>query len=217
MIARIELPAKLVETAAVVMLPHCTLDEAIAPVEVLIQEGLSVVSLAPGSRVTPSALRRVFGRRLLIGAHDLRTAEHASWAIAEDAAFVLTLGDDEQLSRALAEAAIPQCPNALTPTEVAGVWKKGETSAVQVVPAAVLGPGYPAQLRALVPGAALVARGADSLHEIEAWLSAGASAVCLGDRLIADAFRRGNLSGLRSRSRPIVEIVNATRSSSTSS
>lgn len=205
--ARIELPAKLIETRAVVLLPPCTLDEAVAPIEVLIQEGLSVVSLAPGSRLTPSMLRRTFGRRLLVGAHDLRTVEDAQWAIAEEAAFALTLGEDEHQRLELAAAGIPQFPNALTPTEAAAVWTREQTSAVQIVPAGVFGTGYPAQLAALVPDIVLVARGADLPHEVQAWLDAGAAAVCLGERLTVDAFRRGDLSALRSRITPIVEFT----------
>ncbi len=205
--ARIELPARLTEIKAVVLLPACTLDEAVAPIEVLIQEGLPIVSLPPDSRVAPLMLRRIFGRRLLVGAHDLRTGEDAQWAIAQETAFALTLDEDAGLRSELVEAEIPQFPNALTPTEVARVWNVPESSAVQVVPAGAFGTGYAAQLAALVPQARLVVRGADTRHEVEAWLRAGASAACLGDRLTSDAFRRGDLGALRSRVRPIVEIL----------
>ena len=105
---RVELPAGLVETRAIVLLPGCTLDEAVAPVEVLIEEGLPILSLSPGQRLTPSMLRRVFGRRLLVGTHDLRTPADAQWAVSEQAAFALALGDDDQLRSELAAAQIPQ-------------------------------------------------------------------------------------------------------------
>ncbi len=121
---RVELPAGLVETRAIVLLPGCTLDEAVAPVEVLIEEGLPILSLSPGQRLTPSMLRRVFGRRLLVGTHDLRTPADAQWAVSEQAAFALALGDDDQLRSELAAAQIPQCPAALTPTEIANAWKQ---------------------------------------------------------------------------------------------
>ena len=204
---RVELPAGLVETRAIVLLPGCTLDEAVAPVEVLIEEGLPILSLSPGQRLTPSMLRRVFGRRLLVGTHDLRTPADAQWAVSEQAAFALTLGDDDQLRSELAAAQIPQCPAALTPTEIANAWKQPDAAAVQVVPAGVLGTGYPAQLAALLPDIAVLARGAESVHEVKAWLGAGAVAVCLADRLIGDALHRGDLSALRSRARPIVEAT----------
>lgn len=113
---RVELPAGLVETRAIVLLPGCTLDEAVAPVEVLIEEGLPILSLSPGQRLTPSMLRRVFGRRLLVGTHDLRTPADAQWAVSEQAAFALTLGDDDQLRSELAAAQIPSArPRSLRP------------------------------------------------------------------------------------------------------
>ncbi len=167
---RVELPAGLVETRAIVLLPGCTLDEAVAPVEVLIEEGLPILSL-------------------------------------RQAAFALTLADDDQLRSELAAAQIPQCPAALTPTEIANAWKQPDAAAVQVVPAGVLGTSYPAQLAALLPDIAVLARGAESVHEVKAWLGAGAVAVCLADRLIGDALHRGDLSALRSRARPIVEAT----------
>lgn len=204
---RAELPEKLVQTKAVVLLPACTLDEAIAPVEVLIQEGLAIVSLPPESKLTPQQLRAAFGPRLLVGAHDVRTTADAQRAVTQQAAFALLLPSCEpEGCRVLAAAQIACLPPALTPTEVATVWQAG-AAGVQVVPASTFSTSYAAQLTALVPQALLVTRGADSSYDVKAWIDAGVVGVCLGERLLGDAFRRGDLGALRTRARPLVEAI----------
>lgn len=202
---RIEVPTQLADARAIVLLPACSLDEAIAPIEVLLQEGLSAVSLPPDGQLSPTMLRNTFGRRLFVGVHDLRTAEHAAWAASEAAGFALSMGLAE-VSQPLADAALAHFPAALTPTEVSQVWLDG-ASGVQLVPAGLFGNSYAAQLTALVPEARLIVRGAESTYEVRAWLEAGAVAICLGERTLGDAFRRGDLSSLRTRVRPIVDAL----------
>lgn len=204
---RIGLPEQLLRARAVVLLPTCSLDQAIAPIEVLAQEGLNVISLPPDSPLNPVTLRTIFGRRLLLGVHDLRTVEQAHWALGQQAAFALSMGLPG-IKEVLGEAELPHLPAALTPLEVDAVWRGG-ASGVQVVPAGLFGNSYPAQLAALVPDAQLLVRGAEATYELKAWLAAGAVAVCVGDRLLGDALRGGDLGPLRTRARQIVEAVRA--------
>lgn len=204
---RIELPSQLVRCRAVVLLPDCSVSEAIAPIEVLIQEGLSVISVPCCSRLTPKALRDCFADRVLIGVHDVRSAVDAQWAVDQRVDFALTLGCDPISRMTLYTLGIPQCPDALTPTEVREAGRADEAAAVQVVPAGVLGPRYPSQLVGLVPNIPLIARGVDGVDEIRAWLTAGAQAVCLGESVIGGAFRRGNLASLRSRIRAVRQAI----------
>ena len=51
------MPGKLVDAKAVVLLSPCRLDDAVAPVEVLLQEGLGVVSVPAAGPLTPAMLR----------------------------------------------------------------------------------------------------------------------------------------------------------------
>lgn len=202
---RVALPQRLRATRAIVLLPGCTLDQAIAPLEVLIQEGLDVVSLRPGASFGPDELRATFGRRIEVGVHDLTTAADAAWAIEQQAVLALTMGEPE-VTEALATAELPHAPAALTPSEVAAVWRAG-SAAVQVVPANAFSGSYAAQLAALVPRARLIPRGTESSYEVKAWLAAGAVACCLGEKLLGDALSGGELGGLRSRARNMVEAI----------
>jgi len=200
------LPDAVIAARVVVLLPDCTLDDAIAPVEVLVQEGLGVLSVPARGRLTPPELRGVFGRRVVVGVHDLTEPGQADRAVEHEAAFCLPGQAPDDVWERLADAGVPTCPPALTPTEVAAVWRRG-VSAVQVAPADAFGVRYARQLRSLVPDAALIVRGADVAHEATAWLDVGALAVCVGDRFVGDAFHAGNLGSLRKRCRQLTAAV----------
>lgn len=201
---RVGLPDQLVAARAVVLLPPCSFDDAVAPVEVLLQEGLNLISVAPGGQLTPQMLRRTFGPRLTVAVHDLRTAADAAWAIEQDACFALTMAPDAESG--LASSGMAYFPGALTPTEVVTVWR-GAAAGVQVVPAGVFGNTYAAQLAELVPGVQLLPRGAESTYEVKAWLSAGAVAACLSEKLLGDALQRGDLGALRTRARALADAI----------
>lgn len=203
--SRLDLPGQLLATRAVVLLPACRLDEAIAPVEVLLQEGLNVFSIDPTGRLDVAMLKTIFGSRLTAGVHDLRTAEQAGRAVEQDASFVLWLPRPD-VGALLAEAQLPLLPAALTPVEVDAAWRSG-AAGVQVVPANAFGAGYASQLTGLVPDARLVVRGAETSYEVKAWLSAGAAAVCVAEKLLGNAFRRGDLDALRTRARQITRAI----------
>lgn len=203
--SRVNLPGQLSAARAVVLLSPCRLDEAIAPVEVLLQEGLNVFSVDPAGRLTPGMLANTFGPRLTIGVHDLRTVDQAHWAVEQGASFAFSLPRPE-IAAVLADARVPHLLAALTPVEVDAAWRSG-AAGVQVVPANAFGGGYATQLTALVPGARLVARGAETAYEVKAWLGAGAVAVCLAEKLLGEALRRGDLAALRSRARAIADAV----------
>ncbi|MDO5678682.1 MAG: hypothetical protein Q4G35_14390, partial [Propionibacteriaceae bacterium] len=201
-------PDAVTSTRAIVLLPATTLDDAIAPIEVLIQEGLTVVSLPAAGELTPQQLSATFGPRLTVGVHDLGEQAQARWAVEQHVPFALTDGRPE-VADVLAEAGVAAIASALTPTEVAAVWRSG-VAGVQVVPATAFGNSYPPQLVALVPQAALIARGAESSYEIKAWLNAGAAAVAVGEKLLGDALNGGDLAALRLRARPVAEAAAAT-------
>ena len=100
------MPGKLVDAKAVVLLSPCRLDDAVAPVEVLLQEGLGVVSVPADGPLTPAMLRATFGRRLTVGVHDLLSVDQAQWAVEQEAAFALTMGRPE-VTAVLSAAGLP--------------------------------------------------------------------------------------------------------------
>ena len=81
-------------------------------------------------------------------------------------------------------AGVSVVPGALTPTEVARAWDLG-ASAVKVFPVgAVGGASYIRALAEPLPDVVVVASGGIRISEVEEYLLAGCSAVCLGPELV---------------------------------
>jgi 2-dehydro-3-deoxyphosphogluconate aldolase/(4S)-4-hydroxy-2-oxoglutarate aldolase len=81
-------------------------------------------------------------------------------------------------------AGVSVVPGALTPTEVARAWDLG-ASAVKVFPVgAVGGAAYIRALAEPLPDVVVVASGGIRISEVEEYLLAGCSAVCLGPELV---------------------------------
>lgn len=199
------LPEELLAGRHLVLLPVASMDEAVAPVEVLVQEGLRHLSLPACAAEQMAGLRQIFGARARFYVHDLRSAEQAEPVVAAGIPACLTLTHDAQVLAGLADAGIAYCTPALTPTEIERAWDGDHPAAVQVVPAGVMNTGYPAQLAALVPHIPLIARGAEAAFEVRGWLKAGAKLCCLGEKILGDAFAGGDLNALRRRCHQIVQ------------
>jgi 2-dehydro-3-deoxyphosphogluconate aldolase / (4S)-4-hydroxy-2-oxoglutarate aldolase len=90
-------------------------------------------------------------------------------------------------------------PGALTPTEILQARSAGATM-VKVFPvAAVGGPDYITAIRAPLPDVPLVPTGGVSVHDVPAYLRAGAHAVAMGSPLIGDACESGDMTALAAR------------------
>lgn len=192
------LPEQLLQQRLVATLPDRAMPSLVAAVEVMVQEGISVVSLPAGKVEQAARLRSVFGPRATLGVHDLSTDQELDEALAAGVDFLALAGPDEALAARIREAAIPFLISALTPTEVQAVWRTG-VSAVLVVPAEVMGSGYPEVLVQLTPGIDLCARGGLGAYSARRWAEAGATAVWLDEALLGDAFSGGSLGSLRER------------------
>ncbi len=178
-----ELSGVLGGNRVVVELPDADMDEWAAAVEVCIQEGMSAVAL-PVTR--PQWLLEavlMFGQRAVVGVWGVRTAEQAREAVGAGARFLTCPIAD----RTVVEAAdgIPVILGGLTPSEVAHAAGLG-ASGVQVIPADAVSSAYSRSLSQLVPGIPLMASGRLEKYHADAWLKAGADAVCLTGMIITD-------------------------------
>ena len=106
---------------------------------------------------------------------------------------------------------LPVYPGGLTPTELHSAWRAGAT-AVKIFPEETVGPQYGKHLRGPFPDLRFVPSGGVTLDDVTAWLSAGATAVSLGEPLIGDALFGGSLEALAERAARAVALVRAQRS-----
>lgn len=201
---RVPLPEQVASARVVVVLPaDVGLGAVIAPIEVLVQEGFGVFSLPAAAELGFNDLRGVFGERIQLGVHDITEVEQARVAIDSGASFASHLCAFEA-EDVLLDAGVPVLAGALTPLEAQQTWQRG-VSAVQISPAGIFGNAYATQLAELLPEVRLATRGAESSFEVRAWLGAGAVLSFVGEKLLADALRGGDLAALRSRIKPYAE------------
>ncbi|MEL4357807.1 MULTISPECIES: bifunctional 4-hydroxy-2-oxoglutarate aldolase/2-dehydro-3-deoxy-phosphogluconate aldolase [unclassified Luteococcus] len=192
------LPEPMLDGRLVATLPDRAMPSLVAAVEVMVQEGIRSLSLPAPQLAEVARLRGIFGQRASIGVHDVGDAATLDEALAAGADFVALCGPDEDLVATARQAGRPVLVAALTPTEVRAAWRLG-ISGVLVVPAEVMGSGYPEALVPLTPDAVLCARGGLGAYSARRWAEAGAVAVWLDDALIGDAFTGGSLGSLRER------------------
>jgi len=183
---RAELP-DLGEHQVVFSLPGADDDDLVAACEVLWQEGHRVWSVPPARIDDLAVLRTVFGRRALLGVHDLTDATQTAAAVAAGAGLLASV---YCLPEVVAAAdGVPVVLGGLTPQELRACHQAG-ASAVQVVPCEAFGTGYARGLPELVSEIPLLATGRLEHYQAALWLSSGALGVwpmhLVSSELVAD-------------------------------
>jgi 2-dehydro-3-deoxyphosphogluconate aldolase/(4S)-4-hydroxy-2-oxoglutarate aldolase len=138
----------------------------------------------------------------LVGAGTVLSIGAAKGAVDAGAAFIVSPHTDVELIAWCALKGVPCFPGALSPTEIHAAWVAG-ASAVKLFPAAVVGPGYLAQVAGPFPDIPLVPTGGVSAQTAADWIAAGAVAVGMGGWLIGD----GDPVGVTERARQVSAAV----------
>jgi 2-dehydro-3-deoxyphosphogluconate aldolase/(4S)-4-hydroxy-2-oxoglutarate aldolase len=147
------------------------------------------------------ALRAALGAAVQVGAGTVLDADQARQALAAGAQFLVSPVVDAGVMAVGQEAGVPLFPGALTPTEVLAAWRAGATM-VKVFPANPLGPAYLKALRAPLRGIPLLPTGGVGLHNLDAFLEAGAAGAGVGEPLFdPERLRAGDWPWLRQRVR----------------
>lgn len=178
-------------------------------VDALVRGGVRSIELTLSTEgvfeVLPELSSR-FGADAEIGVGTVTTADQARRALDGGAQFLVTPAMTLPVVAAAVARGVPVFPGGLTPTELLSGWEAGAT-AVKVFPASTVGPGYVSQLRGPFPGLQVVPSGGVGIEDAADWIGAGALAVSLGGPLLQDAFRGGDLDGLRDRARTVSALV----------
>jgi 2-dehydro-3-deoxyphosphogluconate aldolase / (4S)-4-hydroxy-2-oxoglutarate aldolase len=173
-----------------------------AVLKTLVGRGIRAVEL---TLTTPGALEAIRAATtsgpegLVLGAGTVLDASSARAAVEAGARYLITPAVLPEVIDEAARLGVPVVPGALTPTEIVQAWSAGATT-VKVFPvSAVGGPDYITAVRAPLPDVSLVPTGGVSVHEVPAYLRAGAYAVAMGSPLIGDACESGDMTGLAAR------------------
>ena len=177
----------------VVVLDEAPLTHTIAVMEVLIQEGLTTVSL-PSTHGDVADVAGLYRSRVRLGLHG--PVEEPERMAELGLSFALVDYPDQ----AVATPALACYVGAMTPTEIRAVLASPVTG-VQLFPADVLGPLMAERLKSLGVVDRVVPRGGIIAYTAKQWLKLGAPAVCVDSQLLGDALTGGDLAALRDRCR----------------
>ena len=185
-------------------LPDALLDDHMAVVEVLIQEGFHSFGVPIGSDALAD-LVRVFGARATFWATRIATADDVRHAV--EAGITRLLADDapgelvDEATRVGAEI----WASAMTATEIRAVLRLPVAGAV-LWPADVVGHSLASRLAEVGLATAVIPMGGVGAYAAGEWLAAGSPAVCVDSALLGDAYQGGSLSKLRERCGAFVAV-----------
>lgn len=204
-----QIPDALRRTRAVAILRGRTGEHLDAVVDALVESGVRCLEITMN---TPGALRSLHAARLRhgtdaeIGVGTVRTPRQADEAAEAGAQFAVTPGIDDAVAERVLAREMAYFPGAFTATEVMRAHALGAT-AVKIFPASLAGPGYVRELRAPLDDVELLPTGGISPDTAGDFLRAGACAVGVGSPLLGDALDTGDLDGLRSRARALLDAT----------
>lgn len=138
---------------------------------------------------TPDAIdliaeaRQRLGPSVLIGAGTVTDMDAARGCIAAGAQFLVSPCLLPGLARLASDSGLAAMIGAFTPTEVLAAVRDG-ADIVKVFPAMIGGPAHVASLHAVLPQVRLCPTGGVTLDTVEAYLSAGAAMVGIGNNLV---------------------------------
>jgi 2-dehydro-3-deoxyphosphogluconate aldolase / (4S)-4-hydroxy-2-oxoglutarate aldolase len=183
---RKEIHARILNTGIVASVRVPSLEDAQFAAEAVAQAGIPVVEVAmtiPGALDVISDLA-VNSPQLIVGAGGVLDTEMARGCLDAGANFLTTDGFIPEIVSFANRQDMVVFPGALTPTEVIAAWRAG-SDFVKVVPcAAVGGENYIRALKTPMPQVLLIAAGGVNQQTAAGYLSAGATALGIGEALI---------------------------------
>ncbi|HWX38102.1 MAG TPA: bifunctional 4-hydroxy-2-oxoglutarate aldolase/2-dehydro-3-deoxy-phosphogluconate aldolase [Candidatus Sulfotelmatobacter sp.] len=214
---RKEIRVKIQNTGIVACVRVPSAEDARFAAETLSQAGIPIVEIAmtiPGALQVISDLAAV-APGAVIGAGSVLDAETARRCLDAGASFLTTDGLIPEIVDFANRKDVVVFPGALTPTEVIAAWRAG-SDFVKVVPvAAVGGENYVKALQTPLSHIPLIAAGGVNQQNAGGYLSAGATALGVGQALLpweAVALRQSNR--IRELARRFVNILAAARKDS---
>jgi 2-dehydro-3-deoxyphosphogluconate aldolase / (4S)-4-hydroxy-2-oxoglutarate aldolase len=183
---RKEIRAKILDSGIVACVRVPSAEDALFAAETVSDAGVPVVEIA---MTVPGALEVISGiaansPEVIVGAGSVLEAEMAHRCLDAGASFLTTDGFIPEIVDFANRRSVVVFPGALTPTEVIAAWRAG-SDFVKVVPcAAVGGENYIRGLKTPLPQIPLIAAGGVNLQTASGYMSAGATALGIGEALI---------------------------------
>jgi len=153
----------------------------------MIEGGVTVVEVTmtvPGAVDLLKALKKEYGKDLLLGSGTVTTAEQCQATIDAGAEFVVSPSLHPEVIATTKKNGKISCPGALTPTEAITAWNAG-ADYVKIFPcSAVGGAPYLKALAGPFPQLKIIPTGGVTLQTAESFIKAGARALGVGSDLV---------------------------------
>lgn len=144
---------------------------------------IEVTMNTPGALEAIRLLRAEFGDDMAIGAGTVLDPESARAALLAGASFLLSPSLNVETIRLTKRYGAVSIPGAYTPTEIVTAYEHG-ADIVKIFPADTISPSFIKSLRGPLPQIPLMPTGGIDLHNIRAFVDAGAAALGIGSSLV---------------------------------
>lgn len=173
-------------------------------------ESVEVTYTTPDAAEVIAWAVREYGDRIVAGAGTLTDPAQMQEAVDAGARFLVSPGNDGDVTDAMVATGLLSMPGALTPTEVMAVARRGDVDVVKLFPGSLGGPAYLKALRGPFPHLTFMPTGGVSPATLGDWLAAGAVAVGAGGELCpAAAIAADRYDELTERAATFVATVRA--------
>jgi 2-dehydro-3-deoxyphosphogalactonate aldolase len=175
----------------IAILRGVTPDRAVETAAANVEAGIGWIEVplnSPDPLRSIAAMQAALGERARIGAGTVLTPEEVRAVAATGASFVVSPNADPRVIARTKELGLGSYPGIFTPTEAFAALAAG-ADALKIFPAAMMGTGGLAAIRAVLPAGTLVyAVGGVGPKDFAAWRAAGADGFGLGSSLFQPSF-----------------------------
>lgn len=183
-------------------------DDALALAHAVAKSGVKFVEITfsvPGAVDVIGAL--VKRAQIRVGAGNVLASEQAKAAIRAGAQFIVSPSMEQSLAPVCRESGVAWFPGAATPTEIITASRAG-ADLVKIFPADLVGGvDFIRQMRGPFPDVRFMVSGGVSLDNIQVYLRAGVTGICLGSAYLGGLLEQKGQDAFVSEVREFVKLV----------
>jgi len=203
-----ELIQEMGRTRLVAVVRSKSAEEALATAKAVAQGGVQFIEITFS---VPSALDvieiLVAEGRLHVGAGTVLSNEEAEEAIGTGSQFIVSPSLELNLIPICHDANVPCIPGAATPTEILAA-ARAKADLVKIFPADTIGgPDFVRQMSGPFPDIRFMVSGGVSLTNINGYVQAGVTGICLGSAYLTSTLAQKGHAGLVSELQQFVSLV----------
>ena len=209
---RSELIGEMHQRRLVAVVRSKSAEEALATAKAVVQGGVKFIEITFSVRGAVDVIKSLAARQeLRVGAGTVLSREQAEKAIDAGAEFIVAPALELNLVSICHEANVPCIPGAATPTEILAA-ARAKADLVKIFPAdTVGGPHFIRQMSGPFPEIRFMVSGGVSMANIQEYVQAGVTGICLGSAYLASTLAEKGHGGLVNELQRFVKLVEEAR------